>query len=81
MKKMVVIFFGHTQSAKSSMIRDLTGDTSVVCGNGAGSSTTTAIRIHKPIRPKLSDLFIFMDTIGMGDNSLRFTPQQIREQI
>jgi len=46
MKKMVTIFFGHTQSGKSSTIRDLTGDTSVVCGNGAGKSTTTAIHIH-----------------------------------
>lgn len=81
MKKLVAIFFGHTQSAKSSTIKDLTGDPSVVCGNGTGSSTTNAIKIHHPISPKLSDNFIFMDTIGMGDNSLTFTPDKIREEI
>lgn len=81
MKKMAAIFFGYTQSAKSSTIKDLTGDNSVVCGNGTGSSTTNAIKIHHPISPKLSDSFIFMDTIGLGDNSLTFTPQKIREEI
>jgi len=76
--KKLVIFFGFSQTGKSSVIRDLTGDTSIVCGNGNGSSTTTAVHIRKSIKPKLSDSKIFIDTIGMGDNSMKFTPEKIQ---
>jgi len=81
MIKKVVPFFGFTQTAKSSSIKDLTGDQSIVCGNGSGLSTTNTVKIYYPMYPKLSDYFIFMDTIGLGDNTLRSTPQKIREEI
>lgn len=82
MEKKVIIFLGHTQTAKSSALKDLTGDTSIICGKlGNGGSTTKAIKIYRPMIPKLKDSYIFMDTIGFGDNTLTFTPQTIREEI
>jgi GTP-binding protein EngB required for normal cell division len=77
-----VIFVGDTRTGKSSALRDLTGDQSIICGKGnLGSSTTTNIQIYKSISPKLSPNYIFMDTVGRGDNSLQITPEEIREQI
>ena len=77
----VILFFGFTQTGKSSSIKDLTGDQSIVCGNGSGSSTTNSIKIIKSVNPKLSNSFIYMDTIGLGDNTLLKPPQKIREEI
>lgn len=66
-----VIFVGDTRTGKSSALKDLTGDPSIVCGKGNhDSSTTTKIQIFEPISPKLSSSYIFMDTVGRGDNSL-----------
>lgn len=70
-----VIFVGDTRAGKSSALKDLTGEPSIVCGIGnLGSSTTTKIQIYKPQSPKLSPNYIFMDTVGRGDNSLQITP-------
>jgi len=82
MEKKVVIFLGHSQSAKSSALKDFTGDTSIICGKlGNGGSTTKTIKIYRSILSKLDDCYIFMDTIGLEDNTLKFTPQTIREEI
>jgi len=81
MPKRIVPFFGHTQTAKSSSIKDITGDQSIVCGNGSGLSTTKAAKIYHAVNPKLSNSYSFMDTIGLGDNTLRASPQKIREEI
>lgn len=70
-----VVFVGDTRTGKSSSLRDLTGDPSIVCGKGnLGSSTTSKIQIFKSISPKLPSNYIFMDTVGRGDNSLQITP-------
>ena len=69
-----VIFVGDTRTGKSSALKDITGDPSIVCGIGnLGSSTTTKIQIYKPQSPQFSP-YIFMDTVGRGDNSLQITP-------
>ena len=75
----VIICFGYTQTGKSSLIRHLTGDDSIKVGNLAtGQSTTRSINVYRIIKPRISIKLVFIDTIGLGDNSLNFTPQEIR---
>jgi len=43
-EKKLIIVLGQTQTGKSSVIKDLTGDDSIICGkSGNGGSTTKAI--------------------------------------
>jgi GTP-binding protein EngB required for normal cell division len=44
----VLVYFGSSQTGKSSTLKLLTGDDSVVCGDyGKRSSTTYDIRIYR----------------------------------
>ena len=37
----VILCFGYTQTGKSSLIKHLTGDSTIICGQeGSGESTT-----------------------------------------
>jgi len=74
-----ILCFGYTQTGKSSLIKYLTGDDSIVVGEeGLGESTTNTINIYRVLKPKLSMKLIFMDTIGLGDNTLKFNTGEIR---
>ena len=55
MSKKVVIFFGNTQTGKSSTIKDLTGISSIKCGDGSGASTSNSIEVYNPTCPKMPD--------------------------
>lgn len=69
----VILCFGYTQTGKSSLIKHLTGDSTIICGQeGSGESTTSSINIHRTITARLSIKLLFIDTIGLGDNSLKF---------
>lgn len=73
---------GYTQTGKSSSIKLLTGDNSIICGEyGVGKSTTNTINIYKEIQSKLIKPYLHCDTIGLGDNTMLYDNQAIRENI
>lgn len=67
--------FGHTQTGKSSFIKLNTG-IPVECGIfGAGRSTTSNIQAYTDVtkkHPKLKGSYAYIDTIGLGDNTLQY---------
>lgn len=75
-KPKIIICFGHTQTGKSSFIKLNTGIQSIKCGQFAlGGSTTTEIKAYKDVNKKHAGLkndYIYIDSIGLGDNSLRY---------
>ncbi len=76
------MWFGYTQTAKSSIIKLLTGDQTIQCGRpGRGGSTTSEIKIYKEILPKLTKKYLHLDSIGLGDNTLKYNEESIREHI
>ena len=69
----ILLWVGPSQAAKSSAIKLITGDQSIVCGSfGKGHSTTNTINIYKELHHKLGKPYLHMDTIGLGDTSLQF---------
>lgn len=77
-----MIYFGATQTGKSSTLKLLTGDESVVCGDyGKRVSTTYDIRIYSEIKSKMSQQFLHIDTMGFGDNRLKYTDEDIRNKV
>ena len=69
----ILLFVGPSQAGKSSSIKLLTGDQSIVCGNfGKGHSTTNKIKVYKEFHQKLGKPYLHMDTIGLEDTSLQF---------
>ena len=68
----ILLWVGPTQVGKSSAIKLITEDESIVCGQyGFGSSTTYQIKVHHERVHKLGRNYLHMDTIGLGDNRLR----------
>ena len=66
-----LLWFGMSQTGKSSSIKLLTNDKTIKCGEyGAGRATTSEVRIYKDIVPKLNEPHWHIDTIGLGDNRL-----------
>ena len=77
-----MIYFGATQTGKSSTLKLLTGDESVKCGDyGKRESTTSNIRLYREIKSKMSKPYMHIDTIGFGDNRLKYTDEDIRNKI
>ena len=67
--KDVLLWFGKSQTDKSSCIKLLTGDPSIVCGKyGPGVSITNEVKIYQDHKPKLLKSYFFVDSIGLGDN-------------
>lgn len=78
----ILIWFGATQTGKSSSIKLLTGDSSIICGAlGRGGSTTSDIKIYKETWPRLNKPYLHMDTIGFGDTRLDLTDAEIRSKV
>jgi hypothetical protein len=78
----ILIWFGASQTGKSSSIKLLTGDSSIICGApGRGESTTSDINIYKEIWPKIGRPYLHMDTIGFGDTRLNLTDADIRRKV
>ena len=78
----VLIYFGATQTGKSSTLKLLTGDESVVCGDyGKRASTTYDIRIYREVKPKMSQTYLHIDTMGFGDTRLRYSDADIRNKV
>ncbi len=77
-----MIYFGATQTGKSSTLKLLTGDESVVCGEyGKRESITSNIRLYREIKSKTFKPYVHIDTIGFGDNMLKYTDEDIRNKI
>ena len=71
-----------SQTGKSSSIKLLTGDQTIMCGvYGEGGSTTSEVKLYSDIKPKLTQRYYFVDTIGLGDNRLRYNDTEIRNHI
>jgi|688.fasta_scaffold1402038_1 hypothetical protein len=78
----ILIWFGATQTGKSSSIKLLTGNDSIACGAlGRGASTTSEISLYSELRSKMSRPYLHMDTIGFGDTRLNFSDAEIRTKI
>jgi adenine-specific DNA methylase len=77
----VLIYVGASQTCKSSTLKLLTGDESVVCGDERKrASTTYEVRIYREFRSKMSKSFLHIDTIGFGDNRLKYSSTDIRNK-
>jgi hypothetical protein len=72
---------GASQTCKSTTLKFLTGDDSVVCGDERRrESTTYDIRIYREFRPRMSRSFLHIDTMGFGDTRLRYSNTDIRNK-
>ena len=68
-----LLWFGASQTGKSSSIKLLTNNQTIRCGEyGKGKSTTGEVRVYHELQSRLSESYFHIDTIGLGDNSLKF---------
>ena len=82
MQKKVLLWFGKSQTGKSSSIKLLTGDETIQCGvYGEGRSTTSAVRCYEEKQHKLGDVYCHIDSIGLGDNRLKYDDKEILNHI
>jgi predicted GTPase len=73
---------GASQTCKSTTLKLLTGDESVVCGDDKRrASTTYDIRIYREFKSKMSRKFLHIDTMGFGDTRLKYSNTDIRNKI
>jgi len=81
----VIMCFGHTQTGKSSFIKLMTGNQTIKCGEfGVGKSTTSDIRAYKDVtkkHPSLKNSYVYIDSIGLGDNSLQYNLKSFNNHI
>ena len=78
----ILLWVGPSQAGKSSAIKLITGDPSIVCGSfGSGNSTTNEINIYKELHQKLDKPYLHMDTIGLGDTRVKYDDKEIMNRI
>ena len=77
-----ILWFGMSQTGKSSSIKLLTNDQTIKCGSfGQGGSTTSDIKVYTEKRHLLSQSYYHIDTIGLGDNTLKYNDKEILNRI
>ncbi len=77
-----MVWAGGSQVCKSSSIKNLTKDSSIVCGEyGMGGSTTYEVKTYRSEADVLGKVMLHVDTIGLGDNRLKYDDRALLEII